>query len=940
MPERRFLTWTEPLLTQAAQVIVDRYSSADRVDATSATIVVPGARAGRRLLELLIDEAERHDSFLSPPAIVTAGALPELLYQPRVPLARPALLRLTWVRALQETSEATLAAVFPYARERLDLSGLHGMARILNRLSGELGSAGLTFGDAARRVARLSHLFDDSGRWSALAEIESEYGRLLGEVGMTDRESARRNAIASDALGRQGEIWLLGIAELPPVVAEMVSAEALNVTAFVHAPPELESGFDELGCVFAPVWRDMEVPIPDGVLAVADRPADQADVLVRFLASLEERPSADEVTVGVLDGTLIPYLEQALATHGVHGRLAEGTPIGRTGPFRLLQGVSEYLDGRSWASVAALLRHPDAGGWIDADRAPDTADRYFERHLPACLVDSLPEGKSSAALARLVSRLKKRSGIGRLAGQKRLAEWMPDLLTFLTSAYEASEHLSAEDERRVVESCLLIRDHAVEIAGLPDPVNPICSARDALRILLAESAGDSVPPAADRRAVELVGWLETHLDDAPVLALLGVNEPFLPGATGDDPFLPNSLRSALGLLDDERRYARDAYRLLATLHSRRDIKLIVGRRDSSGDPMRPSRLLFAADAATAARRVLDFATTDAGTRAEPPTSTPILPASVSGFHLPPEPEIEVGEIPDPFPVTQFRALLSDPYRWALERVLGLREAGDSSRELDGGQLGSIAHDVLHAFGTSSASASSDEDEITAVLDSLLDAEAAKRFAGGHPATVSIQLTHLKWRLRKFARWQASWASDGWRIVATEAQPPADGVPFVVDGRAYMLTGRVDRIDHNASSGEWAILDYKSGENAISPDAAHRTSNGWIDLQLPLYRYILPAMKGIEWARYGGLPREEQIRLGYVLLPADLDSVGEELVDWDEAEMSEALAVARDVLRTLRDSARIPVSDATRASGPWDPFAGLLGQRLLVTTDHELEGDLE
>src|SRR5690606_26240689 len=110
----------------------------------------------------------------------------------------------------------------------------------------------------------------------------------------------------------------------------------------------------------------------------------------------------------------------------------------------------------------------------------------------------------------------------------------------------------------------------------------------------------------DRDAVELLGWLELRLDDAPVAVITGFNEPFLPESVNAHPFLPNSLRERLGLVGNSRRFARDAYELTALVHSRERLRVIAGRRSATGDPLRPSRLAFAVEGETLARRVEQF----------------------------------------------------------------------------------------------------------------------------------------------------------------------------------------------------------------------------------------------------------------------------------------------------------------------------------------------
>ena len=159
--------------------------------------------------------------------------------------------------------------------------------------------------------------------------------------------------------------------------------------------------------------------------------------------------------------------------------------------------------------------------------------------------------------------------------------------------------------RDMVDAVTRIKAAATRLATLPRTLDVEVEASEALATLLAEVTGPdmTIPPDPEEHAVELLGWLELPLDDAPAVIVTGVNERILPEAVGADPFLPGALRSFLGIPDDEARYARDAYLLSALIQSRDEVHLIAGRLTAQGDPLRPSRLLFAAEPEDVAKRI-------------------------------------------------------------------------------------------------------------------------------------------------------------------------------------------------------------------------------------------------------------------------------------------------------------------------------------------------
>ena len=71
-----FLGWDHPSLPAAAAHVVEHYIEGRVADLRPATIVLPGRRARRRIVELLLDEAEVRGATLIPPEATTVGGLP------------------------------------------------------------------------------------------------------------------------------------------------------------------------------------------------------------------------------------------------------------------------------------------------------------------------------------------------------------------------------------------------------------------------------------------------------------------------------------------------------------------------------------------------------------------------------------------------------------------------------------------------------------------------------------------------------------------------------------------------------------------------------------------------------------------------------------------------------------------------------------------------
>ncbi|HSG48231.1 MAG TPA: PD-(D/E)XK nuclease family protein [Longimicrobiales bacterium] len=1000
MTQRLLLPWSRPLLPQAARLLVEHYTSEPhpaspgaeaRMD--GAVVVLPGSRAGRRLKELLVGVADGMGVRLVPPRIVTLGVLPELLYDLDGPVASTTVRRLVWAEALREVagsaaSREHLSRIFaalpggPGAGSRGDTLGdWTPLARELSQLARTVAAGGYRFRDVAARCGG-SLLYDDAPRWRTLARVQDRVEARLGELGFMDRDLARLHALDQAGLRLPGDVWLVGVAEMTGVLRRMLGeARGGSLRTVIHAPggSPPEDGvalFDELGCIRVEAWSAYESPVPDHGIRMVDRPAHQAEAVAEILTELNGRYAPDEVAIGVPSPEVVPALEQRLPKSGVAVRDAAGTLLSASGPFRLLRGVAEFLAERRWEAFAALVRHPDLAPALEAEVGGEALpgdwltqlDAWYGRHLPSSVPGLFrdPRSKEGAAtrmvverLDRILAELASPAGAPDGGASIPLSRWVEPVLRVLAGVY-GPHALSQENEadRLVLRALSELRWAAESLARIPAPLDTPCEAHTALRILLEEAGPVRLPAPAREGAVEMLGWLELHLDDTPVTIVTGVNEGALPESVRGDPFLPDALRRLLGLEDNRQRHARDVYRLAAMAHSREVLHLVSGRRTADGDPLRPSRLLFAADDETVARRVRTFYGEGSGQAGDAPGEAAAVPegadphreASSRRFRLPPEAEIPLDPFPQTIAVTDFRRLIEDPYEWALARVRRLDILEDRALEMDGALFGTLAHDVLQDFGSEEVRRHArgelvaDPDRLWRELEDHLERHVGGRFGPGASrarVAVRLQVEQLRSRLRAFARWHAERLSQGWRVRAVElGLPRGEGIPFTFDEALppVGLRARIDRVDHNPQTGEWAVFDYKTSDAGDDPEKVHRKGRSekvWLDLQLPLYHWLATRIPGPDGAPVIPPDPDPVIGLGYILLPRDLEKVGHAMAGWDAEEVADGVERARELLREL---ARGPVRfDAgRRPKYAEEQMEALVGRSVLVAGDEAEE----
>ena len=435
--------------------------------------------------------------------------------------------------------------------------------------------------------------------------------------------------------------------------------------------------------------------------------------------------------------------------------------------------------------------------------------------------------------------------------------------------------------------------------------------------------------------VEILGWLDLSLDDAPALVVNGLNHPFVPEAVTGNVLLPAAVRTRLMGLENDRRYARDLYAMRLMLSTRKEVRFVVGRNSADGSPTPPSRLLAAAAPLDVARRIRQLL-------GQPRPHVAVIHEWDAG----PDateiaiPRIDQRDLPQALSVTAFRDYLACPYRFYLRHRLKLRPLDDATSELAANQFGDLVHGAVERFGLSSDRHEVDPSRIEQRLIEQLHEFASEHYGEEASVAVRLQIAQAEKRLRFVAERQAERIAAGWVIHAVEAQvnerpvddrgrpkPPAG---INVDGRFMGLRGRFDRIDHHPKTGRWAILDYKTHGHRPEKKHLKSTAEGeqWVDLQLPLYRLMVPFL-GIE-------ADPSEVELGYFNVSEKPSETRINIASFAAAQMAVADELVRDCIRGIWAGQFEPTSDRI----PFDDYAMILQtgvtQRLLDTDDGELE----
>jgi hypothetical protein len=280
------------------------------------------------------------------------------------------------------------------------------------------------------------------------------------------------------------------------------------------------------------------------VIRVVDQPREQVGVVIDALMEVngEDTPrfAADEITVGVGDSDASLAVELALKRAGLPARAPAAGSVDRSPPAMFLRAFARFVRARRFDDLASLLRHPDAEAFVTRS-VPQTTegvgdwlgvlDRYINDHLQRRLSASWLGDHDGLARLKAVHDAVLSLAPGDHAAARPLPTWSECISRILIEVYRHTKLSStnpahAPSIRSLHDIGEQLRSQAV--LSNDSPLTPSLSLPDAIDFTLATLAQTPIPSDAREPAVEVLNWLELHLDDAPVLLVTGFAEGFIP----------------------------------------------------------------------------------------------------------------------------------------------------------------------------------------------------------------------------------------------------------------------------------------------------------------------------------------------------------------------------------------------------------------------------
>ncbi|MEZ6086908.1 MAG: PD-(D/E)XK nuclease family protein [Pirellulaceae bacterium] len=220
-----------------------------------------------------------------------------------------------------------------------------------------------------------------------------------------------------------------------------------------------------------------------------------------------------------------------------------------------------------------------------------------------------------------------------------------------------------------------------------------------------------------------------------------------------------------------------------------------------------------------------------------------------------------------------------------------------------------------------------------MLDTASDL-AKQRFGARPSAPVRLQITGALQRLKIVADKHVQRTREGWLLWAAERSvEDKDGAKVVVDGKPFGLRGRIDRIDFHEQANRWAVIDYKTHSHHPMKKHYKKTTDEWIDLQLPLYRHMLDVL-GIE-------ADIEAVQLGYFNIGEREADVRVNIAEFTPELFASADRAIAGVVRGIREGS-FPMNP--NAATSFDDYAvicqtGVIGHMFAADEDESVEETL-
>lgn len=922
-----FLGWDGPIVDKVCDYLLKDMDLSKPVDLEGILIVVPTRQAGRHLREALALRCDEQNTTVLSAWTVTPAFFLLNSNNGSVGEASPTAEKAIWADLLLKIDLGEYTDLFPAAIQERDYRWALHTGDMIARLRRTLTDGGLRISDVPDTA---KDELEESDRWADMGRLEEAYLAELARRGHLDPILEEIERAKDPKLPDGVERIIVAAVPAPtPLMLEalkVIEGRGIPLDVLVHAPEQIADWFDDWGQPRPEKWCTTTIDIPrfeEHVRLAAD-PESQARLVHEVIAEHSCDIGPNDIAIGVPDRSVLPFIESHLAEYNLQAfdpaeKAASDHPL-----YRLLEAFCDLYATSSYDAFSRLLRHPEVLHYFGVEQQVSTRnllkelDAFQSLHLPMDFNDI--NARFSGPDYCGPGRPEKFGSLGKAV--HTACGWLHDLgdgfedgiRSLLKTVYGARKLIGDSPREKELEAVATAVGHVLrECAEAATELD--LEIRDAIALFLQRLTDETWTPERDGAFIDLEGWLELPWNNSALLIVTGMNEGSVPDSRLGDVFIPDRLRRALNLPNDETRFARDVYLLTAMIKSRPEpgrVIILVGKHSAVGDPLKPSRLLFRCED--------DELLLRAGHLLGELEETQRNFAFNRSFLLDPSAPLESSPeklVIDHLSATRFGAYLECPFRFYLKNVLRMEAVDDEVAGLDAPSFGNMIHFVLEVLADENLRSCSDQSTIAAALHDRLAKWIFDRFGKEPPLTVRLAADSAAKRLSHAAGVQAAEARSGWEILDRSEER----LEITING--FRVSGRIDRIDRHAQTGALRVVDYKSSSVGIDPKKSHLSSPrkkylplatfkiregakekeyAWTDLQLPLYSMMVQEM----------FNTPEPVQAAYFNLPKAVTQT--ELVEWPEMTgdvVGEARACAARIIDAIKAKQFWPPADKVR-----------------------------
>lgn len=844
---RVFLSWEMPFLWSLIEWLEHsgNENNEDPFDLRNLIIVLPSRRAQRRFLELCTSKANNSNNVLLPPQVHLLSDLHSIISPSSQELSSIEII-LIWNEVLKSEPETVKEFTHSSNINPVDNFSHYQLINYLDSLRQELTEYLLTPSEIINGAQKAEIVLSDAqvDQWTRLSVLFEKYESFLTTHNLPDSFKTAKDLISGELKPKtyphKSRFILAGCPYLSPLKELLLKSLSIEITSLIFSPKDHADGFNNTGSINSKYWEKHELPIRLSSLEFVNNPISLSRELAIASSQLvKEGIPQSHISLGMLEPELIAPTLFEIEKAGLKGT-APGTKnlkYSLLGSF-ILAITNVWAKGEN--ELLNIAKHPLLPLLVlkkEEEKFKINESYFISSDIDQLWLETLSYDLNNAQSLKLKTRerlelLQKELsnlGISKITSEQKLAEYLLSLKQLLLKAFENAEYFykdqKGENESLFSEYNELINTlEKLENTSLSIPQSLI--AEDFSHLLENLFFETELSPS-DEEGLELLGWYELLLDDSSACLIAGCNEELLPEKHSPDPMLPNSIRRALKLNDNDYLFARDKYQLACLLCSKKVAKLFASKESMQGDHLKLTRLIYPSDD----KQLLEVLSayyrggkTESDISEEMTQHQSLFP-----------PQIKFDSFPlKSISASAIKTYLRCPYTFYLRYILKVDLPDFNIREMSPPMIGSIIHDVCrHVTEELRNETNASEKDIYSSAIKHLGRITNFKFGKKISVILELQIESIKRKLLSFAKWEYS-VKKSWKNLACELTLPEPSY-IMFHNEKIKLTGTIDRVDYSKELHKIRIIDYKTSDSPYSfKDCFKEKTGTWLDPQLPLY----------------------------------------------------------------------------------------------------------